>query len=491
MNRKLERWMRTSLAFLLAALLVGCAPAAVSSSQQATPEGAVSVNTDFREFYRALGGADRLGPAISAPFEQDGRKCQYTENVLMCLDPYLTDASRFSFYPLGKKFGISDTPDQQPAHSSDRVIDGFKVYPEFVPLYDALNGALYVGRPLTKVRTNTAERRIEQFFENMAFYRRYDDPTGAVHLLPYGVYDCGVDCRYQSTTAFIPQQMNVEQPFLPLIMRLGGPDFFGQVLSEPFVIDGGLLVQVYENVVTCAPQDQPLAFRLCPVARWLNMPAMPSGPKIYTEQDGVYFYPVQGDQGYHVPIDFDKFIATHGSKEISGQPIAEVMAAGAVYRQCFDNYCLDYDMNRPAGQRVKMAPLGSMYLKQVRPEVSAPTISASNTPMSYSAETVEIRISEANPTLANGQTQRFEMLVLSRADQRPLANVEASLDIVLPDGSLVSSHFPPTGTDGRSTVEVSALPGIPNGSIVPYLVCLNVPSEKAICAAENFLIWNR
>jgi len=25
---------------------------------------------------------------------------------------------------------------------------------------------------------------------------------------------------------------------------------------------------------------------------------------------------------------------------------------------------------------------------------------------------------------------------------------------------------------------------------VPYLVCLNVPAEKAICAAENFLIWN-
>ncbi len=114
----------------------------------------------------------------------------------------------------------------------------------------------------------------------------------------------------------------------------------------------------------------------------------------------------------------------------------------------------------------------------------------SQTPVTYTAEAVEIRINEANPTLANGQAQRFEMMVLNRADQRPLANIEASLDVVLPDGTVVSSHFPPTGTDGRSTVEVPSLPNIPNGSVVPYLVCLNVPSKNAICAAENFLIWN-
>ncbi len=489
MTRKMVRWMMATLILLLATLMTGCAPAASSSSLAATPEGAVTVDTDFREFYRALGGFETLGPAISEPFEQENRRCQYTENVLMCLDPYLTDASRFSFYPLGKKFGISDTPDQQPAQASDRVVDGFKIYPEFVKLYDTLHGALYVGRPLTKVRTNASERRIEQYFENMAFYRRYDDPSGEVHLLPYGAYDCGVECRYHSTTAFIPQQIDVEQPFLQLMMRLGGPDVFGQVLSEPFVTDDGMLVQVYENAVPCAPQDQPQAFRLCPVAKWLNMPETAPGPKIFTEQNGVYFYPTQGDQGYHVPIVFDKFIATHGSKEISGQPIAEVMPVDQIYRQCFENYCLDYNTSQPEDQRVSMAPLGSMYLKKVRPEVSTPTVESS-APLIYSIDTVEMRISEANPTLANGQAQRFELLVLSRSDQRPLANVEASLDIVLPDGSLVSAHFPPSGTDGRSTVEVASLPPIPNGSIVPYLVCLNVPSTKAICAAENFLIWN-
>lgn len=489
MNRRLRRLMINLMALFLAALIVGCAPEASSSRVQSTPEGAVLVDTDFREFYRALGGMDRLGPAISAAFEMDSRKCQYTENTLMCLDPYLTDASRFNFYPLGQKFGVSDTPDQQPAQASDRVVDGYKIYPEFVPLYDALNGALYVGRPLTKVRTNSAERRIEQYFENMAFYRRYDEPSGAVHLLPYGAYDCGMDCRYRSPTAFIPQQMNVEQPFLQQMMRLGGPDFFGQVLSEPFVRDDGMLVQIYENAVPCAPQDQPQAFQLCPVATWLNMPVTPSGPKVYTEQNGVYFYPVQGDQGYHVPIDFDKFIATHGSKEISGQPIAEVMPAGSLYRQCFENYCLDYDPDQPEGKRVKIAPLGSLYLQQVRPE-SAAASKVNDDPPTYSADMVEMHINEANSTLANGQSQRFEMVLLNRADQQPLANIEARLDIVLPDNSSVSSHFPPTGTDGRSTVEVTSLPVLPNGSIVPYLVCLNVPSVKAICAAENFLIWN-
>lgn len=487
--KKTVRWMMAMLTLMLAALMTGCAPTAGFGDIQATPEGAVSVDTDFREFYRALGSSERLGPAISEPFDLEGRKCQYTENVLMCLDPYLTDASRFSIFPLGKKFGISDTPDQQPAQSTDRVVDGFKIYPEFVSLYDSLSGALYVGRPLTKVRTNTAERRIEQYFENMAFYRRYDDPSGEVHLLPYGAYDCGMDCRYKSTTSFIPQQMDMEQPFLQLMMRLGGPDIFGQVISEPFETDAGMLAQVYENAVACAPKDHLQDFGLCPVAKWLNMPTMPAGPKKYTEQNGVYFYPTQGDQGYHVPIDFDKFIAMHGSKEISGQPIAEAMQVGSLYRQCFENYCLDYDPNQPEGKRVAMAPLGLMYLKQIQPEGSA-TFTASSEPATYSAETVEVKVSEANPTLANGQAQRFEMLVLDRTDQRPLANIEASLDLVLPDGSLVSSHFPPTGTDGRSTVEVPSLPTIPNGSVIPYLVCLNVPSDKAICASENFLIWD-
>jgi hypothetical protein len=489
MNRKLVCWMTILLALLLVTPITGCSPTAASAIIQATPAGVVSVDSDFREFYRALGGEEVLGPAISATFDLDSRKCQYTENVLMCLDPYLTDAGRFSLYPLGEKFGVSDAPDQQPAQSTDRVVDGFKIYSEFVSLYDQLNGALYVGRPLTKVRTNEAERRIEQYFENMAFYRRYDDPSGTVYLLPYGAYDCGLDCRYKSETAFIPQQMDVEQPFLQWIMRLGGPDFFGRALTKPFVTEDGMLVQIYENAVPCVPQDQPQAFQLCPVAKWLNMPTMSPGPKVYTEQDGVYFYPTQGDQGYHVPIDFDKFIATHGSKEISGQPLAEVMAVDNVYRQCFENYCLDYNLTQPEGERVSMAPLGVMYYNQLHPE-STITVVTTSTPVTYSAQAIEIQVSEANPTLANGQAQRFELLVLNKADQSPLANIEASLDIVLPDSTVVSSHFPPTGTDGRSTVEVPSLPTIANGSIVPYLVCLNVPSDEAICAAENFLIWN-
>ena len=44
---------------------------------------------------------------------------------------------------------------------------------------------------------NYAQQRIEQYFENVGFYRNFSDPAGSVHLLAYGAASCAERCAYQ------------------------------------------------------------------------------------------------------------------------------------------------------------------------------------------------------------------------------------------------------------------------------------------------------
>lgn len=482
---KIDRGMifPTALLVLIMIGLSACGSQAVTVTVQ--QPGTFSVDPLLREFYASLGGEDLLGPAITALFSLDNLQCQYTQNVLMCFDPLAQGIQRFSLYPLGRTFDLGE-PASPVSMTGEE--DDYPIYEEFTTLYQRLYGAQYVGRPLTPPRFNPNKNRIEQYFENVGFYRNLDDPQGEVYLLSYGVYACSADCRFSppSSAIVIRNVVEMEQPFLPRLVRLGGLKVFGLPLTHPYLAADGFREQVYENVVLYAPPDNPNAVRLRPVARLSGMPVGQPMPRRYSEADGVVFYPLEGENGFHVPLVFDRFIASHGGIEISGIPLSEPYEIGEhLYRQCFENYCLDYD-NRPgATERVGMAALGREYLR----------ISGLQAPQAASfemtAETVQMVVSAANPRLTAEETQQFEVLLLRAHDQQPLSSVEATLTLTLPDGRQALYYLPPTDTQGRSLLRIAPLqPALPNGSVVAYRVCLNIPAEQPICKADSYLIWN-
>ena len=138
-------------------LTLSACGASGSAGPTPTPYGAVEFASEFRNLVDSLGGAAVLGPAISRTFPHDTSTCQYTENVLMCINPDAKlGVDRVTLVPLGPQVITTPPPPTPP-----------KVFENFQSMYTTLHGALYVGKPLTGGRYNSDKRRYEQYFENM------------------------------------------------------------------------------------------------------------------------------------------------------------------------------------------------------------------------------------------------------------------------------------------------------------------------------------
>jgi hypothetical protein len=74
-------------------------------------------------------------------------------------------------------------------------------------------------------------------------------------------------------------------------------------------------------------------------------------------------------------------------------------------------------------------------------------------------------------------------------DGVPLMNREPELTLSLPDNSQYTYHFPPTGENGQTSLELAPVEA-PNGSLIAYEVCLSVLSGAELCVMDNYLVWN-
>jgi len=277
----------------------------------------------------------------------------------------------------------------------------------------------------------------------------------------------------------------IQQPFLASIKAWNGSTDFGRPLTQPAKAVDGMLEQVYENVVIDAPSKHPDQAKLRPAALMLGMLTTQPGPQKYGVSDGMTFYPVSGDLGYHIPIVFKDFIDAHGGMNVAGNPIAEVLQYSPdTYRQCFTNYCLDYVTSATADQKVRMAPLGQMFL-----DASQAQGGSTDAPFVFSPTTVSLTAMAANPKVGPDEAQQINLKIETSADHLPLAGVTAGLTVDYPNGKRVVQQFPATGPDGASSVTIPAESGLSNGTVVPYQVCLNGPSSAAVCVEETYLIW--
>jgi hypothetical protein len=456
------------------------------STPKPTPTMGIFVDPLFKEFYATLGGQNLLGLPLTNLFERDGQRCQFTEAVLMCFDPGATEtARRFHLSPLGRQLDVHEDAPLVSDQSGNRILaDGFSLYDEFAPVYDRLYGALYTGRPLTQVRVNQANQRYEQFFENVGFYRNFDDPPDQVHLLPYGSYLCGPDCSRRLDEYWMIQQSGlISQPFEMSVQRLGWSSL-GEPLAQPYKTADGMVEQVYDNVLLFAPEYDLSQVRLRPLVRILDF-VQPEALVEKKVHDQLVFYAVKNGLGHNVPLFFDYFIANHGGRDLSGDPLTEmfVLEPERLYRQCFENYCLDYNALAPEQTRVHMVPLGLEYIRMTDP--------VQVLRRAFSSDTVQLSIEEAHPQLGKDEIQKVIIHVYHRKNGNPMYLAEGSLTLTYPNRPSESIHFAPTDSSGRSVIEFSVPQDLANMSVVEYRVCLNLPAEPRICSTESFLYHNR
>jgi hypothetical protein len=443
--------------------------------------GTYPIAVIFEDFYEKLGGEEILGPAISSVFSRGDVRYQYTVNALMVYDPGASYSQRYQLAPIAKEWGIEEPPELQPGDPDVPYINGHQVWEEIRPFYKDFGGFL-IGSPLTGVQYNEEKGRYEQYFTNLGFYRNSLDSPGKVHLMPYGDWFCASKCEYEIQDAVLVSPSDdlmasdIDRVFLEYARRLGN-DFTGPAISVTLLASDGNYEKAFKNVVLyVSPDDQNFVY-LRPLSQLVG--TLPDPPVPPSDVPGMYFYEVQDELGYNVPQYFLDYIAMHGSMELSGPPITELHpTSDGVSSQCFTNYCLEYNATAPEAMRVQPASLGNKYIEQVpstQPKVTEP------------AGAIGLQAWERYPLLPSGQSQEIGMAI--DEDGVPLAGIEFSLTVTLPDGTQRNYFLSPTDADGQTTVSLDPIEA-PNGSSILYQACVVSVLDRPVCIPGMFLIWD-
>ena len=479
--KKITSFFFIRLSWIVILLLSGCTSISDASSSGKTYE----IDSSLIEFYNSLGGETMLGPVISRVFEDPAGQCQYTVNVLMCFNPSVGEGGGYSLAPLAESLKIKEYSAES-LSGNGLVVNGFAVYEEFLPLFDQFAQTTYAGNPVTQVQLNYNLQRIEQYFEKVGFYRKFSDPAGTVKLLAYGAESC-TKCRYQAgeeAAVTAGSQIADRQNFIAELKGIQQKQSFGDPLTAPYLSQDGNLEQVYSGIVLYKDAEGIVHPR--PLSILLGMQSGSPGEKIYSRENGMVFYAVQENLGFHVPLIFDDFIQQHGGTAISGDPISEaVEVESGLLRQCFTNYCLDYAPEAPKRRQVSIAPLGEQYLLHVQ-NLPAPVQES----LPPAPQTVLLQVREQLDKVSKNDQQIIEIQALNNADQSAIAGVESELTINLTNGKVWTSLLPATDVDGHASIAVPEMKNIPNGTILFYQVCVTNLTVESSCAAGSYLYWD-
>lgn len=442
------------------------------------PEGTYSIDPIFRKFYTELGGEDFLGPAISPVFEDNDSIYQYTVGALMKYDSNVPAEEAYQLVALGREMGIYELPAQPTGDPDALYIDGHTIYKKFVPTYVRMGGQKIVGKPLTEVHKNVLKNRYEQYFENVGFYWIEGDQPEAVYLLGYGAWKCDRFCRHRPPqNSLIQAPTKSAAPFVRVV-ALQGLDFTGFALSPPYISEDGQLEQIYENLVMSTSVDSPDAVGLLPIVGALEIKPDELSPEISSPD--MFFYPVQDNLGYNIPVFFMEYVNEHGGFEFVGEPVTQVsILTDQSYRQCFSSLCLEGVPDGLGGVNVKPLPLGVDYrnLFYYPEHFSGQPVPASDT---------TIQIWESFPMVSADQEQEIGVAVLS--DNMPYSGAQPILEVSLPDGSSNHYELPPTDQKGETYISLPPIEA-QNGTLIPYKVCLDTVGGQKFCIMDSYLIW--
>lgn len=166
---------------------------------------------------------------------------------------------------------------------------------------------------------------------------------------------------------------------------------------------------------------------------------------------------------------------------MAGDPISEVYSHEAgVYRQCFTNLCLQFNLNLEGEQRLRPMPLGIEY-KAVNYE------SVRNFEASQELDHLDLKVWEKDTFVSSKGLQEIHVALVE--DGKPLVNYELVLIVTMPDGSQRRAYFQPSDENGRTSIKLAPIEA-PSGTLIAYKVCLFWMDAEPRCAGDNYLIWN-
>ncbi|MFO8037400.1 MAG: hypothetical protein R6U57_12320 [Anaerolineales bacterium] len=463
----------------LAIIILSFAACSLEKAQQATY---YVVDPRFKDLYQQLKGDEVLGQPISNKKFVAGTNIekQYFEAAVMVYDP--DSSPRYYLEPVGLEAGFSDLPNADPENPNVKYVNGYIIPMEFAKLYEELGAARWVGLPLTRARKNPEKGIIEQYFENMGFFRFEDDPPGVVRLLPYGLWKCAGECSQYPTVENASLVRSsptlVDSPFKDVIARLGST-FTGSSLTEAYRAEDGHLEQIFTNVVIYQDPDSALGVALRPIAEVLGIEKDPLESKA-TKTD-MYFRELEDGKGFYIPSYFVDFVSRYSGFELSGEPITQLREIrNGVFRQCFQNYCLRYDSAGKEGERISLVPLGQKYKGQVTQRLPVQSAEADQ------ARDIVLDVWEQSPQVSSSEHQQIGACI--HEGDTPLTSIQVELNLMVPQENIQTYQLPPTDDGGCSFYELDPIQA-QNGTTVDYQVCFLGINDSEQCKRDSFLIW--
>ncbi len=469
-----------STMILLAVILLTAACSAPGADSEEKAEQQFELDPTFREIYLNLGGEAVLGRPISPLMVQDDVKLQFVENALLRYNSTGPDTQRYQLEPIGVRMGLQDPPVAPPNTPGLKYINQFVIFPDFVGFYESHFGDVFFGKPISTVHYNPLRKRYEQYFENVALYRKVGDPAGKVGLLAYGTAVCGENCIHpKGGDSTLDVAYGLETPFHETLDRLTTV-VTGFPLTGAYTSSDGMIEQVFENVVLVTDPADLGKVALRTLSQVLNVQEGnledPNGDPAY------HFVPVDGEKGYNIRMDFWEFLQAHGGLELSGAPVTGMIPrANQRLRQCFEKLCLVYDENLPEGYRLGVEPIGYTYWELF----SRNGIANSESGSGGIPRNLILNTWEKHESLRPGEIQEIFTSVID--GDTPLVGVQPVLDLTLPNGQLLSYIFPRTDANGQSSLPLPQLDGR-SYTLVPYQVCLSGENPKPKCKADTFII---
>jgi hypothetical protein len=433
------------------------------------------VDSLFIHYYERLGGRDVLGPAISPLYYQNQISYQYT---ITCLMMYNQATKKYQLAALGREMVVAEALKPRIGEDTIPYSNGHFIYPAFEALIKNLGGFDIVGYPLTEVRYNEIEHRLEQYFENVGFYQMDDDPNGEVYLLAYGSWKCGVNCsQIPTANNRIDLPIKKAAPFVTFVTNIGA-DFSGFALTEPFFAPDGNLQQIFENLVLAINPEHPEIVTLLPLPELSGY--KPDPLERPSSDPNFYFFQVETNTGYNVPVQFMDYIKSRGGIKIVGRPIMRAKTVGEdLLAQCFKMICLQQKRDVYGMLTITPLPLGveyrdKVYAVQVKP-ISRDIYSE-----------ISIQLWERYPMISPHKKQEIGAGVYAGND--PLPNVELELIVTLPNGREKVFNMPPTRENGETQLLLDPI-AAEKGTLIPYQVCVISPNQQRFCVKESYLIW--
>jgi hypothetical protein len=300
----------------------------------------------------------------------------------------------------------------------------------------------------------------------------------------------GIPARAQQTSGqFFPQTgHNVVGEFWTFYQSV--PDaalVFGLPISEQFIsADGsGLIVQYFERARFELHADQPVGLRVQPTALGsrLYRPGLPSLDLAAAGSCRVI-------DGFGVCYDFLAFFDAHGGISRFGDPISafEFQPDGRIL-QYFERARFEWHPELPAGQKVRLADLGSQYFGAVEdPARLNPLPPGSNIPVRISVpDGLHARVFVARAVAAPAGEQRIFVVVQDQA-YGPVEGATGTVTVRFPAGQALVYPIT-TNAAGLAVIPAIVFSGQPPGRLVVLDVEMVYQGLRAV-TRTSFRIWH-